>query len=127
MSQPAPQIHDLAALVAASTSASAGTATGAIGPIWSLASADLNLNLLRFTAGDGVPEHVNAEVDVVGLVIAGTGVVEIDGRAEAVRSGCLFFMPKGARRAIRATSDDFAYLTCHRRRAGLMPARKGRS
>ena len=119
MSQPAPQIHDLAALAAASTSATAVT-----GPIWSLASADLNLNLLRFTSGDGVPDHINAEVDVVGLVIAGTGTVEIDGRVEALRPGCLFFIPKGARRAIRATSDDFAYLTCHRRRAGLMPTRR---
>jgi quercetin dioxygenase-like cupin family protein len=122
MSQPAPQIHDLATLAAASTSATAAT-----GPIWSLASADLNLNLLHFTAGDGVPDHVNAEVDVAGLVIAGTVTVEIDGRAEALRPGCLFFIPKGARRAIRAGSDDFAYLTCHRRRAGLMPERKGRS
>lgn len=121
MSQPAPQIHDLAALAAASTSATAAT-----GPIWSLASADLNLNLLHFTSGDGVPDHINAEVDVVGLVIAGTGMVEIDGRAETLRPGCLFFMPKGARRAIRAGSDDFAYLTCHRRRAGLMPTRRSR-
>ena len=119
MSQPAPQIHDLATLAAAS--ASDATATG---PIWSLASADLNLNLLHFTTGDGVPDHINAEVDVAGLVIAGTGTVEMDGRAEALRPGCLFFMPKGARRAIRATSDDFAYLTCHRRRAGLMPTRR---
>jgi quercetin dioxygenase-like cupin family protein len=116
MSQPAPQIHDLAALAAASTSAT--------GPIWSLASADLNLNLLHFTNGDGVPDHVNAEVDVVGLVIAGAGTVEIDGRVEPLRPGCLFFIPKGARRAIHAASDDFAYLTCHRRRAGLMPTRR---
>lgn len=123
MSQPAPQIHDLAALAAASTSATAA-ATGGIGPIWSLASADLNLNLLHFTTGDGVPDHVNAEVDVAGLVIAGTGMVEIDGRAETLHPGCLFFIPKGAGRAIRAASDDFAYLTCHRRRAGLMPTRR---
>lgn len=105
--------------------AAEAVAAGGVGAVWSLASADLNLNLLRFAAGDGVAAHVNAEVDVMGVVIAGEGVLELDGREERLVPGMLFFLPRGARRGLRALSDDFAYLSCHRRRAGLMPTRRG--
>ena len=84
---------------------------------------ELNLNVVRFAAGDGVPEHTNDEVDVIGVVLSGEGLVTIDGREERVGAGSLFYMPKGARRAIRAVEGELAYLTCHRRRMGLMPRR----
>ncbi len=118
METPQSQVIDMAALAAETASA---------GAVWSLASADLNLNLLRFAAGDGVEEHVNNEVDVIGLVLAGEGVLELEGRQERLRPGLFFFVPKGVRRAIRSASADFAYLSCHRRRAGLMPTRAHRS
>lgn len=111
------QVIDLAALAA---HASANEASGAI---WSLASTDLNLNVLHFGDGDGVASHINNEVDVIGLVIAGEGTIDLDGRQERLQPGLLFFVPKGARRAITSRSSDFAYLSCHRRRAGLMPTR----
>jgi hypothetical protein len=31
-------------------------------------------------------------------------------------------IPKGSQRAIHCDGDHFAYLTCHRRRAGLVPS-----
>ena len=120
MNPPQAQVIDLGTLAA---QASASNAAGAV---WSLASADLNLNLLHFSAGDGVEAHVNREVDVIGLVIAGEGTLELEDRQERLRPGLLFFIPKGARRAIHSTSPDFAYLSCHRRRAGLMPTRASR-
>jgi quercetin dioxygenase-like cupin family protein len=92
------------------------------GPAWAYQGADLNANLLVFDDGDGVAEHVNAEVDVLVVVLAGAGVVEVDGRAFAVRAGQALVVSKGARRALRADGGRFAYLTCHRRRAGLWPA-----
>ncbi len=115
------QIVNLTAL------ATNATATGDQGAVWSLGSTDLNLNLIHFVAGDGVAAHVNAELDVVGVVISGEGTLEVDGAQHELRPGMLFFMPKGARRAISARTDDFAYLTCHRRRAGLMPSRKDKA
>ncbi|HKV83332.1 MAG TPA: cupin domain-containing protein [Ktedonobacterales bacterium] len=100
--------------------------TGAPGVIWSLAdSADLNVNLVRFVKGDGVEAHTNTEVDVVCLALAGDGYVIVDGAAENVRAGQLFFLPKGAERAIHAGPTEFVYLTCHRRRQGIMPTRRG--
>lgn len=91
------------------------------GPAWTGMSDDLNVNLLVFTAGNGVAEHVNSEVDVLMIGISGEGTLILDGTERAFRSGDAVLVPKGRRRGTRAGSDRFAYLTCHRRRGGLWP------
>lgn len=108
-----PPVVDLAAL------ARAAATTGAA---WSTQSDDLNVNLVVFPTGEGVEGHVNREVDVLIVAIAGDGILEVDGVHRPLRAGQGIIVPKGARRAIRSASDPFAYLTCHRRRAGLWPA-----
>lgn len=113
----ASDVIDLAAL--ARTAAS-------VGPVWTREGDDLNVNLLVFPAGDGVAEHVNAEGDVLFVGVAGTGVVACDGLPRVLRAGQVLLIPKGARRSTQAVSDPFAYLTCHRRRGGLLPARRDR-
>jgi mannose-6-phosphate isomerase-like protein (cupin superfamily) len=92
-------------------------------PVWAYQSADLNVNLLVWSADEGVVEHVNSEVDVLLVGIAGDGLVEVDGTTHPLRAGQALIIPQGARRAIRSTGGRFAYLTCHRRRAGLWPRR----
>ena len=94
------------------------------GPIWTKQTTDLNINLLRFNRGEGVAEHVNSEVDVLILSVAGFGSVTIDGAIHDLPAGALIVIPKGARRSIAVTGETFAYVTCHRRRAGLMPVVK---
>ncbi len=94
---------------------------GAPGTAWAYGGTDLNVNLLVFTAGEGVAAHVNTEVDVLLIGILGEGVVIVDGGEHRVGAGQALVIAKGAQRAIRATSDRFAYLTCHRRRARLWP------
>ena len=88
---------------------------------WTRQSDDLNLNLLNFSEGEGVQEHVNREVDVLLIGVAGAGIVTVDGEPRPIREGMLLLVPKGARRSTRALSERFAYLTCHRKRAGLWP------
>lgn len=88
---------------------------------WSLQSEDLNVNLLVFGRGGRVEEHVNAEVDVLLVAIAGAGEVLVDGVRFPLAAGRAILVPKGARRATRCVSERFAYLTCHRRRRGLWP------
>lgn len=90
-------------------------------PAWAYQSADLSLNLISCTAGQGVGAHVNTEVDVVIVVIDGTGSIDIDGHRYPVQPGQAVIIPKGCQRATRCDGDHFSYLTCHRRRAGLMP------
>ncbi len=102
-------------------SALAGSCPAA-GPGWTHQSDDLNVNLLVFAAGDGVAEHRNDDVDVLVVGIHGRGSIEVDGRAHDCQPGQAMVIPKGSRRATRAVSERFAYLTCHRRRAGLWPS-----
>ena len=87
----------------------------------SLASSDLNVNLVTFTGEDGIEEHTNNEVDVLVVAMHGTGVLTIDGEETRLETGHAVIIPKGSARSIRANGERFAYLTCHRRRQGLMP------
>lgn len=95
---------------------------GADGPIWSVNSEQLNVNLLRLPTGDGIAAHVNGEVDVVLVVFEGSGELTVDGETYPLRPGRAVVVPRGATRAMRCTAGPLVYLTCHRRRAGLMPS-----
>jgi quercetin dioxygenase-like cupin family protein len=88
---------------------------------WRLEPAgDLNANLISFPAGAGVGEHVNGELDVLIVGVAGAGAVVVDGVAHAIGPGAAILVPRGARRATRARSARFSYLTVHHRRtAGI--------
>lgn len=108
-----PQPVDLTALLAGA---------GGLGPLWSLETDDLDLNLIRFDGGAGVPDHVNTEVDVFGIVLEGQGLLEVDGTVYPLQSGQAFLIPKGTRRTIRSAGGPFAYVTCHRRRGRLWPS-----
>jgi quercetin dioxygenase-like cupin family protein len=102
----APNLNELAA-----------AAGGRAGVVWKLeGSRDLNANLVRFDAGGGVGEHVNEELDVVFVGVAGSGLVRVDGEEHPLSAGTLVFVPKGAKRSTVALSEGFTYLTFHRRR-----------
>jgi mannose-6-phosphate isomerase-like protein (cupin superfamily) len=58
---------------------------------------------------------------VVMCVFAGSGVVETDGRPQAVAVNSILTIPKGSRRKIAAGSTGIVYLNVHRRRRRLMP------
>ncbi len=105
---------DLAALARAAT---------APGAAWTHQSADLDVNLLVFASGEGVEEHVNAEVDVLLVGIAGVGAVTVDGTRHILTAGKAIMIPKSARRSTKGERAPFAYVSCHRRRAGLWPGR----
>ena len=92
------------------------------GPIWSLSSEQLNINVLRFGTGEGIAPHINNEVDVLIVIVEGEGALTLGDEEHRVHTGEAVFIPCGARRAIRCTSGTLAYLSCHRRRGGLMPS-----
>lgn len=92
------------------------------GPIWHATSEQLNLNLLRFRRGDGIPPHRNGELDVAIIVIAGEGLITIDGERQRLSPGSVVVIPRGAERALEAVSEQFAYLSCHQRRGALQPS-----
>jgi quercetin dioxygenase-like cupin family protein len=94
---------------------------GADGVVWSLPhGGDLNANLVHLGAGGAIGAHVNDEVDVLLVGIAGLGFVSIDGHHHELRPGTVVAVPKGAERAIAAASPrDLAYFTVHQARAGI--------
>lgn len=87
--------------------------------LWGEESSDLNVNLVSWPEGDGVGEHVNAEVDVLIVVVLGTMSVCIDGTAHTLTAPHAVVVPKGAARAITATAGGVRYVSAHRRRAPL--------
>jgi len=97
----------------------AGTGSG---PLWGMASADLNATLLAWPAGHEIAEHVNDDLDVLLVVVAGAVTVTLDGEAHVLAAPATLLVARGARRAIRAGSEGARYLSVHRRRGPLQIA-----
>ena len=89
------------------------------GPLWGMASQDLNATLLAWPAGHEVAEHVNEELDVLIVVLGGHGTASVDGAAYHLAAGSAILLPRGTRRRIEAGVDGLRYLSVHRRRGPL--------
>jgi quercetin dioxygenase-like cupin family protein len=100
--------------------------SGADGGVWSLPhDGDLDANLVKLAPGGQIPEHRNAEVDVVVVVVSGSGHLLVDGASVVLRPHHLARIPKGARRSVAAGPAGVVYLTVHRARAGLRVGSRG--
>lgn len=98
---------------------------GPDGVVWSIAAGyELNANLVRLSPGGGVGAHVNDEVDVLVVVLAGTGTLRVDGTAASLDADRVAVVPRGARREIAAGAAGLLYLTVHRQRGPLRISRR---
>ena len=93
------------------------------GPLFSLESVDLDCTFLRFDHGEGVPLHINAQVDVAGVVLEGEGFLQVDGQQHVLTEGDFFYIPRGTARKLRSAGGPFTYLSFHARRPCLTPER----
>jgi quercetin dioxygenase-like cupin family protein len=100
-----------------------GTPREGNGPIWGTESADLNATLLHWRSGEGPPEHVNDERDVLVVVLAGSARLNTDEGERELTVGETTIIGKGRRRKISAGRDGVRYLSVHRRRPPLQIAR----
>jgi hemerythrin-like domain-containing protein len=89
------------------------------GPLWGTAVEDLNATLLAWDAGEGPEEHVNAQRDVLYVVVAGGGLLTLDGDRRVVRAPTAFVVEKGRLRSLVAGADGIRYVTAHLRRPPL--------
>lgn len=89
------------------------------GPVWGAESEDLNATILVWRAGDGPSAHVNAELDVLYVVLAGSARLDVGGDVSELGLGSAVIVEKGRSRALTAGPDGVRYLTAHLRRPGL--------
>jgi mannose-6-phosphate isomerase-like protein (cupin superfamily) len=92
------------------------------GPVWGLASADLNATLLAWPAGEGLAEQVNEERDVLLIVVGGSGTVWLEGVEHAVHAPQAVLIEKGQRFRVSAGNAGIRYVSVHRRRGPLTVA-----
>jgi quercetin dioxygenase-like cupin family protein len=90
-----------------------GTGTG---PLWGMASSDLNATLLAWPPGHELAEDTNSELDVLLIVLEGGGVATVDEQEHALVPGSALLVERGSARIIRAGADGLRYLSVHRRR-----------
>lgn len=87
---------------------------------WTLDPAgDLNVNLVRLDPGAQIEAHVNSAVDVVIVVLDGSGRIEVGHTGHDLHPEALAYIPKGTERSIHAGPYGLSYVTAHRRRAPL--------
>lgn len=94
---------------------------GATGAVWRLemSQRQLDANVVRLAPDEVIGAHAESRLDVLLLVVAGGGeMVSADLRHE-LRPGRLVWLPRGARRELRAGAEGLSYLTVHTRRPGL--------
>ncbi|MGW2512938.1 hypothetical protein ACWC0A_26795 [Streptomyces scopuliridis] len=91
------------------------------GALWKLAEGgrQLDANLVHLPPRQGVEAHAETELDVLLLVVAGSGVLGTAEGAEPLAGGALIWLPRGCVRSITAHAEGLSYLTVHRRRPGI--------
>ncbi|MER5352121.1 hypothetical protein ABT093_17545 [Kitasatospora sp. NPDC002551] len=96
-------------------------ASDGAGALWRLTGAErqLDANVVRLRPEASVAEHVEPDLDVLVLGIAGRGTLRCGGVEHSLEPGALRLLPRGAARAVSAGPEGAVYLTVHRRRPGM--------
>jgi quercetin dioxygenase-like cupin family protein len=79
----------------------------------------LDANVIHLPAGRHVGTHREPDLDVLLVVVAGSGTLGTPRGRQAVAEGNVVWLPHGSTRDITAGEDGLSYLTVHRRRPGL--------
>lgn len=93
------------------------------GVVWSTSPEGFHANLVSLEPGGAIDAHRNDEVDVLVVVLAGAGHVDVDGAPTPLRAGTAVVIPRGTTRRIDADADvpdGLRYMTVHARRGPLM-------
>ncbi|MGW0392652.1 hypothetical protein ACWDYJ_17480 [Streptomyces sp. NPDC003042] len=93
----------------------------ASGALWRLTGAErgLDSNLIRLRPGAVVAEHAEPVLDVLLVVVEGTGRIDTEDGPHPLRPHSAVWLARNARRSLTAGPDGLTYLTVHARRPGL--------
>lgn len=91
------------------------------GALWRLdePGRQLDANLIRLAPGQRIDLHQEPDLDVLVLPVDGGGILHCDTGPIPLAPHALMWLPRGSRRALQAGNEGLAYLTVHRKRAGL--------
>lgn len=99
------------------------SATGhvASGAIWRLepASRGLDSNVIALPGGGEIGQHHGPDLDVLILVLDGSGALETELHTIPLTPGELIWLPHRSRRGFTAGTEGLRYLTLHRRKPTL--------
>lgn len=101
--------------------ADAFSAAESQGALWGTESEDLDATIVHWDEGLGVAAHVNSEVDVAMVVLAGAGKVRVEDESLAVSVGSVVVIPKGSEREVTAGEAGLTYVNVHKRKRKMMP------
>jgi uncharacterized protein (DUF2249 family) len=113
---PLPQVlGDTCALVAGTD------ADDPVGAVWRLemSQRQLDANVVRLRPDEQIATHAEPRLDVLLLVLGGSGSMTTEVATEDVHPGMLIWLPRGSRRELHAGAEGLSYLTVHTRRPGL--------
>ncbi|MDQ4093257.1 MAG: DUF2249 domain-containing protein [Actinomycetota bacterium] len=94
----------------------------ATGAVWKLRMRrrDLDSNIIRLQPGASIGAHVGPDLDVLLLVVDGTGQITTELNTIDLRPGALVWLPQRSRRQVTAGPQGLSYLTVHQHRESLV-------
>lgn len=109
--------HEMPRVVGDALTASAAEA----GSAWRLEPAErgLDANVIVLPAGDEIRTHTGPELDVVIVVLAGSGTLETETDAIALEPGGIVWLPPRSQRRFIAGEEGLRYFSVHQRKPGL--------
>jgi len=104
-----PGVRDVRAMVADTTTMSAGV-------LWQLTGTgrQLDASLTHLPGGQHVSPRSEPHLDVLVVVVAGSGTLHSDSGPLPLTPGLLVWLPRGAACSVAANADGLAYLAVHR-------------
>jgi quercetin dioxygenase-like cupin family protein len=87
--------------------------------VWSAAPAGVHVNLVVLDGGESIAPHRNDAVDVLVVVLDGSGTAAIDSAVVELAPTTALLIPEGTLRSIEAGAEGLRYLTIHAHRGPL--------
>lgn len=91
------------------------------GSIWQLepGARDLDSNIIALPAHDEIGLHVGPELDVVIVVLQGSGTLHTELNRISLQQGSIVWLPRKAQRQFTAGPDGLYYFSVHQRKPAL--------
>ncbi|OAV62370.1 DUF2249 domain-containing protein [Enteractinococcus helveticum] len=108
-------------VVADTTALLADTDPTTGGSIWQLepGARDLDSNIIALPADDEIGLHIGPNLDVLVLVLQGSGQLQTELNVIELQQGALVWLPRNAQRRFIAGPEGIRYLTIHHRKPTL--------